>query len=134
MPNNYRIAKVSSLLKKEITLILQNDLENNLLRSNFINISKIDLTKDLQFCKIYVTSTAEEPIRKEIIENLNLAKNFIRHTLGKRIEIRRVPEITFKDDTVLEKGLSVLNLLEELKNKKQNQNQDSKVEKKNAKS
>ena len=134
MPNNYRIAKVSSLLKKEITLILQNDLENNLLRSNFINISKIDLTKDLQFCKIYVTSTAEEAIRKEIIENLNLAKNFIRHTLGKRIEIRRVPEITFKDDTVLEKGLSVLNLLEELKNKKQNQNQDSKVEKKNAKS
>ena len=134
MPNNYRIAKVSSLLKKEITLILQNDLENNLLRSNFINISKIDLTKDLQFCKIYVTSTAEEAIRKEIIENLNLAKNFIRHTLGKRIEIRRVPEITFKDDTVFEKGLSVLNLLEELKNKKQNQNQDSKVEKKNAKS
>ena len=134
MPNNYRIAKVSSLLKKEITLILQNDLENNLLRSNFINISKIDLTKDLQFCKIYVTSTAEEAIRKEIIDNLNFAKNFIRNTLGKRIEIRRVPEITFKDDTVLEKGLSVLNLLEELKNEKQNQNQDSKVEKKNAKS
>ena len=134
MPNNYRIAKVSSLLKKEITLILQNDLENNLLRSNFINISKIDLTKDLQFCKIYVTSTAEEAIRKEIIDNLNFAKNFIRHTLGKRIEIRRVPEITFKDDTVLEKGLSVLNLLEKLKNKKQNQNQNSKVEKKNANS
>ena len=59
MPNNYRLAKVSSLLKKEITLILQNDLENDLLRSNFINISKIDLSGDLQFCKIYITSTAE---------------------------------------------------------------------------
>ena len=126
MPNNYRIAKVSSLLKKEITLILQNDLENDLLRSNFINISKIDLTRDLQFCKIYVTSTAEKGIRKEIIENLNLAKSYIRHTLGQRIEIRRVPEMTFKDDTVLEKGLSVLKLLQELKNK--TQNEDSKVE------
>ena len=126
MPNNYRIAKVSSLLKKEITLILQNDLENDLLRSNFFYISKIDLKADLQFCKIYVTSTAEVEIRKEIVENLNLAKNFIRHTLGERIEMRRVPEITFKDDTVLEKGLSVLKLLEELKNK--SQNNDSKVE------
>ena len=132
MPNNYRIAKVSSLLKKEITLILQNDLENDLLRGNFINISKIDLTRDLQFCKIYVTLTAEDQIRKQIIENLNLAKNFIRHTLGQRIEMRRVPEITFKDDTVLEKGLSVLKLLEELKNK--TQNQDSKVEENNANS
>ena len=130
MPNNYRIAKVSSLLKKEITLILQNDLENDLLRSNFIHISKIDLKADLQFCKIYVTSSAEQAIRKEIVENLNLAKNFIRHKLGERIEMRRVPEITFKDDTVLEKGLSVLNLLEELKNK--TQNQDSEVEDNNA--
>ena len=132
MPNNYRIAKVSSLLKKEITLILHNDLENDLLTSNFINVSKIDLTSDLQFCKIYITSTAEEDIRKEIIDNLNLAKNFIRHTLGKRIEMRRVPEIIFKDDIVLEKGLSVLKLLEELKNK--TQNQDSKVEENNANS
>ena len=132
MPNNYRIAKVSSLLKKEITLILQNDLENDLLSSNFINISKIDLTRDLQFCKIYVTSTAEVEIRNEIISNLNLAKNFIRHTLGQRIEMRRVPDMIFKDDTVLEKGSSVLRLLEELKNKAQNQ--DSKVEENDAKS
>ena len=74
MPNNYRIEKVSSLLKKEISLIIQNDLENDLLRSNFINISKIDLTRDLQFCKIYITSTAKEEVRKEIIYNLNLTK------------------------------------------------------------
>tara|TARA_B100000287_G_C20189215_1_gene605462 strand:- start:180 stop:578 length:399 start_codon:yes stop_codon:yes gene_type:complete len=129
MPNNYRIEKVSSLLKKEITLIMQSDLENDLLRSNFINISKIDLTKDLQFCKIYISSTANEAIRKEIIDNLNNTKNFIRHTLGQRIEMRRVPEIVFKDDQVFEKGLSVLKLLEELKNK--TPNQDSKVEENN---
>ena len=132
MPNNYRIAKVSSLLKKEITLILQNDLENDLLKSNFIHISKIDLTGDLQFCKIYVTSTAEKEIRKKIVENLNLSKNFIRHTLGQRVEMRRLPELTFKDDTEQEKGLSVLKLLEELKNK--THNQDSKVEGNNANS
>jgi len=46
MPNNYRLAKVSSLLKKEITLILQNDLENDLIRDNFVNISKIYLSAD----------------------------------------------------------------------------------------
>ena len=132
MPNNYRLAKVSSLLKKEISIILQNDLENDLLRSNFINISKIDLTRDLQFCKIYVTSTAKDEIRKEIIEELNLAKSFIRHNLGQRIEMRRVPDIIFKDDTVLEKGLSVLMLLEKLKNK--TQNHDPQVEENNAKS
>ena len=122
MPNNYRLAKVSSLLKKEITLILQNDLENDLIRDHFVNISKIDLSGDLQHCKIYITSTAQDKVRQEIVANLNTAKNSIRHTLGKRIEMRRVPEIIFKDDVVLDKGLSVLKLLDDLKNKNQNNN------------
>ena len=128
MPNNYRIQKVSSLLKKEITLIMQNDLENDLIRDHFVNISKIDLSGDLQHCKIYITSTADELLRKEIVESLNIAKSFIRHNLGKRIEMRRVPEIIFKDDIVIDKGLSVLQLLEELKQK----NQDINIKGKNA--
>ncbi len=126
MPNNYRLAKVSSLLKKEITLILQNDLENDLIRDHFVNISKIDLSGDLQHCKIYVTSTAQDKVRQEIVANLNTAKNSIRYSLGKRIEMRRVPEIIFKDDVILDKGLSVLKLLDELKNKTQVNNVEDK--------
>ena len=126
MPNNYRLAKVSSLLKKEITLILQNDLEDDLIRNYFVNISKIDLSGDLQHCKIYITSTANAKVRKEIVENLNNAKGSIRQSLGKRIEMRRVPEIIFKDDIVLDKGLSVLKLLDELKHKNQNHNVEDK--------
>ena len=113
-------------MKKEITLILQNDLENDLIRDHFVNISKIDLSGDLQHCKIYITSTAQEKVRKEIVSNLNTAKSSIRHSLGKRIEMRRVPEIIFKDDIVLDKGLSVLKLLDELKNKNQNHNFEDK--------
>jgi len=131
MPNNYRLAKVSSLLKKEITLILQNDLESDLIRDHFVNISKIDLSGDLQYCKIYITSTAQETVKKEIVENLNSAKSSIRHNLGKRIEMRRVPDIIFKDDIVLDKGLSVLKLLDEIKNSNQDKN---KVEDKDANS
>ena len=122
MPNNYRIQKVSSLLRKEITLIIQNDLENDLISSHFVNISKIDLSGDLQYCKIYVNSTAKEEVRKDIVESLNIAKSFIRFNLGQRIEMRRVPDLVFKDDTIIDKGLSVLKLLEELKNKNTNQN------------
>ena len=126
MPNNYRLAKVSSLLKKEITLILQNDLENDLIRDHFVNISKIDLSGDLQHCKIYITSTAKETVKKEIVANLNTAKSSIRNNLGKRIQMRRVPEIIFKEDIVLDKGLSVLKLLDELKNKNQGNNVEDK--------
>jgi len=57
---------------------------------------------------------------------LYTAKSSIRNSSAKRIEMRRVPEIIFKDDVVLDKGLSVLKLLDELKNKNQNHNFEDK--------
>ena len=110
---------------------MQNDLESDLIRDHFVNISKIDLSGDLQYCKIYITSTAQETVKKEIVENLNSAKSSIRHNLGKRIEMRRVPEIIFKDDIVIDKGLAVLKLLDEIKNSNEETNN---VEDKDAKS
>ena len=129
MPNNYRVEKVSSLLKKEITLIMQNDLENDLIRDNFVAISKVYLSGDLQHCKIYITSSAKGIIKRKIVENLNIAKSSIRHNLIQRIEMRRIPDLIFINDVQTEKGLLVLKLLDELKNK----NQAINVEEKNAK-
>ena len=40
--------------------------------------------------------------------------------------MRRVPEIIFKEDVVLDKGLSVLKLLDELKNKNQGNHDEDK--------
>ena len=40
--------------------------------------------------------------------------------------MRRVPEIIFKEDLVLDKGLSVLKLLDELKNKNLGNNDEGK--------
>ena len=124
MPKNYRIEKVSSLLKKEITIILQNDLQNDLIVNNFISVSKIELSGDLQFCKIYINSSAEEEVKKLIVEILNTSKSLIRHNLGQRIEMRRVPDLVFKNDIVLDKELSVLKLLEEISNKNQGLNNE----------
>ena len=51
---------------------------------------------------------------------LNNSKNLIRYKLSQRIEIRRIPELIFKLDTALEKGTAVLRVLDELREKKEN--------------
>tara|TARA_B100000073_G_scaffold346932_1_gene359686 strand:- start:252 stop:653 length:402 start_codon:yes stop_codon:yes gene_type:complete len=115
MNNSRRIQRVSSLLKKEISHILMNDLEGNLIVDNFVSITKIEISIDLQYCKVYVSSTAGSDTNQAIVENLNLSKSLIRHHLSKRVQMRRIPEIVFKLDTVFEEGLSVLKLLDELR-------------------
>ena len=115
MAKNRRIEKVSSLLKKEISLILMNDLEDQLILENFVSITKVELSKDLQFCKVYVTSGNNEAIKNQIIENLNILKSSIKFILGKRIQMRRIPDLIFKKDRVMDKEISVLKVLDELR-------------------
>ena len=120
MSQNRRIQKVSSLLKKELSLILNNELDEPIISDNFISISKIEISPDLHYCKIYITSAVEDEEKEEIVNSLNNFKSFIRHKLTQRIQMRRIPELTFKIDMALEKGLAVLKVLDKLRNQKNN--------------
>ena len=120
MSQNRRIQKVSSLLKKEISFILNNDLDEPITLDNFISISKVEISPDLYYCKIYITSSVEDEKKEKIVDDLNNSKSFIRHKLTQRIQMRRIPELTFRVDRALEKGLAVLKLLDKLRDQKNN--------------
>ena len=124
MNNKRRIQKVSSLLKKEISLILINDLNDNLIIDNFVSITKIELSGDLQHSKVFISTSAEEKIKELIIENLNSAKNKIRFLLSQRVKMRRIPDLVFKIDRVLDQGLAVLKVLDKLREKSDERSQD----------
>lgn len=117
MTKSRRIVKVSSLLKKEISLILMMDLDEPLIIENFVSITKIELSKDLQHCKVFIRGSIQDSESDKVIENLNLVKNKIRHLLSKRIQMRRIPEIIFKKDITLDNEISVLKVLDRIRNK-----------------
>tara|TARA_B100000900_G_scaffold75208_1_gene60093 strand:- start:566 stop:931 length:366 start_codon:yes stop_codon:yes gene_type:complete len=120
MSQTRRIQKVSSLLKKELSLILNNDLDESIISDNFISISKVEISPDLYYCKIYITSTVEDEEKEKIVDSLNMLKSFIRHKLTQRVQMRKIPELTFKMDIALEKGLAVLKVLDKLRDQKNN--------------
>ena len=124
MNNNRRIEKVSSLLKKEISLIIMNDLNDDLILENFVSVTKIELSGDLQFSKIFISTSADEKIKQTIIENLNAAKNKIRFLLCQRVKMRRIPDLAFKIDRVLDQGLEVLKVLDKLREENTQINKD----------
>jgi ribosome-binding factor A len=51
------------------------------------------------------------------LATLNRAKGFLRSELGKRLSLRRTPELQFLRDRSLEHGLRVAELLQELEQK-----------------
>ena len=61
-------------------------------------------------------------VAESLLENLNSAKNKIRFLLSQRVQMRRIPDLVFKIDRVLDQGLAVLKVLDQLREKNDSKN------------
>ena len=108
-----RLIRVESLLKQEISLIIQKDFRSNL---GLISITKIKISKDLTNATVYYSHLGKDLEKKKSLEKLNKSTSFIKGKLGKVIRLKRIPNLIFKLDYSLEAGSNVLNELKSLKN------------------
>ena len=76
----------------------------------------------LQFCKIYINTSAKDELKIKIIDQLNSKKNIIRYYLSQRLSMKRIPELIFKKDKVFDDGIAVLKVLDELRLKENEKN------------
>tara|TARA_Y100001978_G_C23524525_1_gene351923 strand:+ start:135 stop:482 length:348 start_codon:yes stop_codon:yes gene_type:complete len=111
-----RPEKVADLLKREISLILTQEVKDPRLQN--INITAVKVTDDIGIAYIYFTVIGKS-IRKidSNIESKTLTKlaGMIRSKLSKIIEMRRVPKLIFKFDESIEYSENIENLLKNLK-------------------
>jgi|TARA_B100001750_G_scaffold64122_1_gene50880 ribosome-binding factor A len=93
-----RSDRLSDQIKTEVSLILKNDVKDPRLEG--ITIISVELTKDIG--KAYIlfsplNSFAERNLL-EIEEGFEKAKGFIRSALSKKLNIKRLPELSFQKD------------------------------------
>jgi ribosome-binding factor A len=100
--DSIRQQKVNSLLKKELSIIFQEE-SRNLLGGKFITVTQVRVSPDLGLAKVYLSFMAE----KEINAALELVKSAgwqIRKNLGSKIgkQVRVIPELHFYIDDSLD--------------------------------
>ena len=108
-----RVDKVADLLKKEIALLIQNEVRDP--RVGMASVTGVSVSKDLSYASVYVTflgkSSAEEV--EEGLEALNKAAGFLRTLLSKTISLRTTPRLKFHYDDTLVKGQHLTSLIDE---------------------
>lgn len=108
-----RSERVADLIKMEIADILIKKIKDP--RVGFVTITGVDVTDDLRYAKIYVSVMEDEGTRKETLAGLNSASSFIRSELGRRLVMRRIPELAFKIDNSLEQAAHIFEVLDKIK-------------------
>lgn len=97
-----RIERINEALKEEISRIIQREVKDP--RLEFVTLTGVEITKDLQHAKVYFSVLGEEDKRAEAQEGLESARGFIRRLIGQRIRMRYTPEINFVFDSSIVYG------------------------------
>ena len=109
----HRIERVSSLMRHEISELLQRQVKDPRL-SKFIAVTEVSTSPDLRYAKVFVSYMGSEEEKKELMDGLEAASNFLRNQLLKRLRLRRIPELNFQWDDSIERGTRLLQLIDEV--------------------
>jgi ribosome-binding factor A len=109
---NNRAVRVGEQMKKELSDILIRDIKDP--RVRFVTVTGVDVTGDLQQATAFITVLGDEEERKATLAGLEKAKGFIRTELGKRIRLRKTPELSFSFDESIQYGNRIESLLRDL--------------------
>ncbi|HBA53729.1 30S ribosome-binding factor RbfA [Syntrophorhabdus aromaticivorans] len=97
----YRKLRIQDQLREEISFIIQREIKDPGI--GFVTILEVKMTEDLKIAKVFCSVYGEEEERKKTIQALQRSKGYIKFLLGKRIQLRYMPDLIFTLDTSFEK-------------------------------
>jgi ribosome-binding factor A len=81
----------------------------------FLTLTAVRLTADRGIARVYYTVLGDEQQLERTRKALGRAAGFLRSHLGKRLKLRRVPELQFFPDSTLDEGNRMEALLQRIK-------------------
>ncbi|MFM7326952.1 MAG: 30S ribosome-binding factor RbfA [Nodosilinea sp.] len=119
MATSRRVERVASLIKREVSQMLVSDIKDDRVGSGMVSVTDVEVSGDLQHAKIFVSIYGSDAAKAETMAGLKAATGFVRSELGQRLQLRRTPEILFKEDRSVERGTRVLSLINQLSQERQ---------------
>ena len=99
-------------MRHELSSILLNEIDDP--RVGFVTVTGVTMSPDLREARITLSVLGEPAKQRTTLRGLTSARNRIRGVLGKRTELRCVPELTFSLDDTVKKSIEMSKLLADL--------------------
>jgi ribosome-binding factor A len=109
-----RIEKINSEIQKHITQIIREQIDDPVM--DLFSITRVDTTVDLKECKVYF-SLLDDTKYKQAKHVLDTMAKFIRMHLGKRIQLKFLPDLRFIVDDSIRYSVDIYKKIEDLKQK-----------------
>lgn len=119
MAQGRRVERVGALIRREVSELLMSGIKDDRIHSGMVSVTHVEVAGDLQHCRIFVSVLGDEEGKARVLEGLKAAAPYVKGELGRRLRMRRTPEVAFLLDRGLERGSTVLELLGRLEEERQ---------------
>jgi len=105
-----RLDKVNELMKREIGTFIQKEFE---WPGTIVSILDVEITDDLKEGRVWV-GVVGRMAPAQVIEKLSRKRGEIQRAVSKRVVLRNTPKLTFKHDNSAQRGVDLVNLLDDI--------------------
>ena len=95
----HKIDRATEDIKRELTAIFRELKDPRI--SKLLSIVRLEVSGDMSYAKAFVSAIEGQAQTVQSVAGLKAAAGFIRHELGARLSLRKVPELRFvADDSI----------------------------------
>ena len=107
-----RTRRVAELIRRALADIIRDRLPDRGL--GLLSITATKITRDLSRATVFITILGEEEDQERATEILNEESRALRHELSRTLNLRHTPEIEFRYDFSIERGVRLSRLIDDL--------------------
>ena len=103
-----RIGRINEEIQRELASLIPSVKDPRV--TGMISITAVDATPDLKYAKVYI-SVLDKSDSTQVLKGLKSASGWLRRELGRALQLRYTPELTFVRDDSIDKGAHILDML-----------------------
>jgi len=92
----YHRGRLSEAIREEIETILEGELGDP--RIGLASVTAVQMAEDARSARVLVAVAGDDDDADRTLEGLMAAKNFVRHEIAERLQLRKPPELIFQID------------------------------------
>jgi ribosome-binding factor A len=93
MAQSRRVERVAALIRREVSELLMSGIKDERVHHGMVSVTNVEVAGDLQHCRIFVSIFGSAEDREVAMAGLQAASAYVKGELGRRLKMRRTPEV-----------------------------------------
>ena len=103
-----RIGRINEEIQRELASLIPTVKDPRV--TGMISVTAVDTTPDLKYAKVYI-SALDKSDCEQVLKGLKSAAGYLRRELGRALNLRSTPELSFIRDDSIDHGAHILEML-----------------------